>query len=154
MSLYFLDTSALTKRYLPEVGSTWVDAICDTTPIAVSTIASLEVASAFARHAREERITTAQRDELMQAFLADRSEMLVQRLTNPIVQQAMTILLTCPPSIPLRTLDAIQLASAQHMFNVAKREGIENGLLISADTRLLAAAEWAGIATDNPENHP
>jgi predicted nucleic acid-binding protein len=154
MPLHFLDTSALAKRYLPEVGSTWVDALCTGEPIAVSTIASIELASAFARHTREGRITTGQRDELMQAFLVDRSDMLVQRLTSPIIQLAMTILLTYPRSIALRSLDAIQLASARNIFNLAEQEDIEIGLLISADARLLAAAEWAGFATDNPENHP
>ena len=154
MPLQFLDTSALTKRYLKEIGSSWVDSLCAREPISVSTLVTVELASSFARRTREGSITEKQRDELLRAFLADRSDMLVQRVTNPIIHRAVTILLTCPPTIALRSLDAIQLASAEHVLNRAQQDGIPIGSVISSDTRLLAAAQWAGFATDNPENHP
>lgn len=154
MPLHFLDSSALSKRYLAEYGSAWIDTLCTDDTIAVASIVTVELTSAFARRAREGHITVTQRDDLLRAFLTDRSDMLVQRLTNSIIQQATTILLTCPPSIALRSLDAIQLASAKHAFDRARQDGIWVGLFVSADTRLLAAAQWAGLATDNPENHP
>jgi predicted nucleic acid-binding protein len=154
MPLHFLDSSALSKRYLAEVGSAWVDSLCAGDTIAVSSLVAIELTSAFARRAREGSLTVTQRDELLRAFLTDRSEMLVQRLTNPIIQHAMTILLTCPPSVALRALDAIQLASAQHAFNRARQDGILVGIFVTSDTRLLSAAQWAGLATDNPEDHP
>jgi predicted nucleic acid-binding protein len=101
MPLHFLDTSALTKRYLAEVGSNWVDSLCTNDPIAVSTLVTVELASALARRAREGVITQSQRDELMRSFLADRSDMLVQRVTSQIIQLSVALLFTCPPTIAL-----------------------------------------------------
>ena len=80
--------------------------------------------------------------------------MLVQRLTRPIVQRSVTLLRTCPPTIAPRALDAIQLASAAHVFDKAHKDGMMIVQFVSADARLLAAAQWAGFAIDNPDNHP
>jgi predicted nucleic acid-binding protein len=154
MPVNFFDSSALVKRYLPEVGSAWVDSICIDGSVAVSTLVTVELTSSFARRAREGRITIAQRNDLMRAFLTDRGDMLVQRLTNSIIQRTVTVLLTCPPSIPLRSLDAIQLVSAEHVFDRARKAGLMPGMFVSSDARLLAAAQWAGFPTDNPNNHP
>ena len=53
-------------------------------------------------------------------------------------------------SHPLRALDAIQLASANHAVNLLG----EPITFVSADKNLLTAAAAEGFATDNPLLHP
>jgi hypothetical protein len=55
MNVYFLDTSALVKRYVNETGSLWLRALFDpalqTVPI-IAQLAVVEIASAFNRRVR------------------------------------------------------------------------------------------------------
>jgi len=61
MPIYFVDSSALAKRYVAEVGSNWVKSICKPDArnvIACSNLTEVEVSSAFCRRCREGHITT------------------------------------------------------------------------------------------------
>src|SRR5581483_12201353 len=49
VALAYLDSSALAKRYLPEVGSAWVAHLCQQEPVAISLVAIPELTSALAR---------------------------------------------------------------------------------------------------------
>lgn len=71
MPLVYLDTSALAKRYVQEVGSEWVVRLCQREPAAISLIAIPELASALARRTREGALSAQERDTLFQAFLRD-----------------------------------------------------------------------------------
>jgi len=64
MSLHYLDTSALVKRYVNEVGSEQIDALMSVEPLAVSALVRVEVASVLARRMREGTLTQEQRDRL------------------------------------------------------------------------------------------
>ncbi len=57
MPLTYLDTSGLVKRYVPEVGSAWVEQLCRREPVSTSLIAIPELASALARRTREGALT-------------------------------------------------------------------------------------------------
>ncbi|WP_316433832.1 type II toxin-antitoxin system VapC family toxin [Leptolyngbya sp. NK1-12] len=53
---YFLDSSALLKRYVPEVGTAWIQSITDAQNqnlLIVAHIAWVEISSAIARRQRE-----------------------------------------------------------------------------------------------------
>lgn len=154
MALVYLDTSALAKRYVPEVGSEWVVRLCQREPAAISLIAIPELASAFARRTREGALSAQQRDTLFQAFLRDLRAFVVVEPIQAIVQQAATLLFMTPPSIRLRTLDALHVASARLAFARARRHGVATGSFITADRALLDAANWAGLPTLNPEDYP
>ncbi len=56
-----------------------------------------------------------------------------------------------PPQVRLRALAAIPLASALQAFARARRRGVAVGDFVTADVTLLAAAQWAGLTTQNPE---
>ena len=59
MTLYFLDTSALVKRYVTELGSNWVMAQCQPkagNTIVISQAALVEAVAAFCRKTREQSI--------------------------------------------------------------------------------------------------
>jgi hypothetical protein len=56
--------------------------------------------------------------------------------------------------VALRTLDAAHLQGAQEAAAIARAGALPEPTFISADARLLAAAQALGFATDNPLNHP
>ena len=61
MSLYFLDNSALVKRYVTETGSNWVRALTDPAmrnPLIIARITWVEVLSALTRREREGSISS------------------------------------------------------------------------------------------------
>ncbi len=154
MALYFLDTSALAKRYLPETGSRWVQNLCATESISVSALVIVEINTTLARHVREGRIKVNDRDGILRRFRRDLRQYSVVDATIRVLNSAGALGVQSPTTIPLRALDAIQLASAQSFAVTSAASGLGPLTFVSSDTRLLAAAEWAGFATDIPESHP
>lgn len=150
MSNFFVDTSALGRRYLSEVGSAWVRSWI--TPasknvILVSDLTSIEMFSVLARRQREKFIseldTEAARNEVL---LHIEKEYLSVRLESDVLIQARELV----GKHALRTLDAIQLSCALKATNVLG----EAMVFVSADKNLLVAAAAEGFATDNPNLHP
>ncbi len=65
MAMYFLDSSAVVKRYIPEQGHKWIDALCDAAQgheIYIAQSALVEVVAALCRREREGSITLAERE--------------------------------------------------------------------------------------------
>lgn len=153
MALAYLDTSALAKRYVPEVGSAWVAHLCQQETVAISLVAIPELASALARRAQEGALSAQQRDMLFQAFLRDARTFTVIEPNQAIARRSAALLLTAPLNVRLRTLDALHLASAQLAFTRARRHGVTTGSFITADRALLDAANWVGLPTLNPEDY-
>jgi hypothetical protein len=151
MPLTYADSSAVVKRYVPEAGSRWVVELCEREQLALSLLAIPEVASALSRRAREGTLTAAQRDTLFRLFMADTGGYALVTFTQTVAQRAARLLLQAPPQVRLRALDAIHLASALHAFARARRRGVATGDFVSADAHLLAAGQWAGLSTQNPE---
>jgi predicted nucleic acid-binding protein len=150
---YQFDASAAVKRYVTETGSGWVRTI--TTPgadnvISLADVTRAEVASALARRAREGSITVDESLELIRAFethcLTDYRVVPTEHL---IVGMAVELIL----QHPLRAYDAIQLATAVRINGLLISQGLPSPILVSADDRLLAAAQAEGLATDNPNEH-
>jgi hypothetical protein len=74
-------------------------------------------------------------------------------LSDTVIRNAAHIIRALPQSSIVRTLDAIHLACAQQAFSDAAVSGQETASFVSSDNRLLAAAQWLGLPTDNPNNH-
>ncbi|MBI1277701.1 MAG: PIN domain-containing protein [Anaerolineaceae bacterium] len=150
MSSYYLDTSALIKRYITEIGSAWIKNLLDVSAghvIVVSDLTAVEVFSTLARRRREGTIAPADTLILQTRFLADfGQEYLSISLENPVLNRARDLL----NRYPLRSLDAIQLASS---LEAAITLG-EPMTFISADKNLLNAAVGEGFSVDDPNNHP
>jgi hypothetical protein len=74
MSAYFLDSSALVKRYRTEIGSVWIKRLIEPTAgntIAVCEITLSEVAAALAAaHRAPGGISRVERDEAVSLFLS------------------------------------------------------------------------------------
>ena len=150
MSSYYVDTSALIKRYLTEVGSTWIENITDLASgniIVICDLTAVEVFSTLARRRREATIAPADVLVLQTQFLADfGQEYLSIVLENVVLSRARDLL----NRYPLRSLDAIQLASAIEASIILG----EPMTFVSADKNLLSAALGEGFHADNPYNHP
>jgi predicted nucleic acid-binding protein len=136
---YFLDTSALVKRYLAEPGSDRVRALFRLRrDVAVARIAFAELAAAVARQYREGAITEAARDAALDRIQGDFSRFTVVEVRPAILARVPALVVRWP----LRGYDAVQLASAMalHAAGVAVD-------FWSTDRRLLEAAHGEGVRT-------
>jgi predicted nucleic acid-binding protein len=154
MAGYYFDTSALAKRYVPELGSGLVRTLCQTEEITISSLTVAELASGLSRRVREGALKASDRDAIYRQFLADTGNYVVLGLTRPVVNAAANLLLAGTPAAPLRTLDALHLATAQSSFDRARRRGIHSGHFVTSDQHLMQAASSIGLRVINPESSP
>jgi uncharacterized protein len=150
----YIDTSALVKRYVAEVGSAWVRRMVARPVqdvIYTAALTEVEVRSALQRLVREGRLDTAQAQRLTQRVLQHftRRYQLI-RITRPVVAEAGRLV----EGYPLRAYDAVQLACALIVRCSMHRRGMPSPLFVTADTTLLAAAQAEGFPVDNPLQHP
>src|SRR5262245_23881453 len=114
MASYFLDTSALIKRQVIEVGHRWVRSLVlgrAGHTIAISEMALIEVVATFCRMTREQppRLTVADRDRLIVRFHQHvQRRYLVVSVNEALLLRAGLLCRT----YPLRAYDAVHLASA------------------------------------------
>ncbi len=147
--IYFVDTSALVKRYIHEQGSQWV--VSWITPTAgniciISQLASVEISSVFARREREKTLSPALVRIIRSDFLFHLgSEYLVIEIDHAVIAKARDLTI----AYPLRTLDAIQLSCSIYARNVFNTPNT----FVSADTNLLLVATAEGFTIDNPNLH-
>lgn len=150
MSTFFVDTSALAKRYLVEVGTAWVISWIEPSAgnvVVISELALVEFQSLLARQVRGGVLTAAAGDKLRSDFLIHyRDDYLVVHLDTLIAQSAGELV----RKHKLRSLDAIQLASALRAQELLA-EPME---LVSGDENLLAAASAEDFITAAPHKHP
>lgn len=164
MTNYFFDSSAIVKRYSQEPGSTWVQAVCAPrrhAALYLSDIARVEVVAALRRLGRQPNVHASFVEKLVNAFTRHLA------LSAPGHVPPAYHLVPVTPSVltlaarlcnhywdlrphPLRSLDAIQLASARAVAATLS-EGL---IVVTADVRLAAVAEVEGLRVINPERSP
>ncbi|MBX3086456.1 MAG: type II toxin-antitoxin system VapC family toxin [Anaerolineae bacterium] len=154
MTRYFLDSSALIKRYVTEIGSNWVDALALPTSgnsLIIAQVTPVEVMSGISRYKRENILTASAAKSIR--LLLDRhvkQEYFVIELTAILVQQAEDLL----EKYPLRAYDSIQLATAVAASGQITSAKLTPFVFVSGDKRLLAAANAEGLTVDDPNLHP
>jgi predicted nucleic acid-binding protein len=154
MTQYFLDSSALIKRYVVEPGTTWVRSLTNRSSghtIIIAQITQIEIVSGAARRVREGSLTT--RTAQAVRLLIDRHVRrvyVVIGLTPQVVRRAEDLLAVHP----LRTYDAVQLASALESNSRLVAAGLSPVRFVSADARLLVAATAEELMTEDPNAHP
>ena len=154
MSIVYLDTSALLKRYVIEVGSDWTRELVkpDRTPtVFTSHLTVVEAVCAFARRRREGVLSTEQHTRILASLDYDAKNLYNILAVEPTVVQTAIRLAN---DHPLRAYDAVQLASAWLANETLVRAGRSPLTFICADDRLLAVAQAEGLPTDNPNRHP
>jgi len=154
MTTYFLDASALVKRYLHEVGSYWIIglAVPDSAhTIIIAEITQVEVAAAIAACQRAPRgITLQQRDSAI-GLLAKHidAEYHLVGTTPSILDRAVRL----TQAHRLRGYDSIQLATALVTHELLVDAGLSELVFVTADADLIAAAEREGLPSENPLRH-
>jgi hypothetical protein len=150
MAIYFLDSSALVKRYVLEPGSTWLrellDAIDPQTDqplhtVFIADITVTEATAAFAVLYRVGRVRRSAWDAVFNRSMDDLtwSYRLVGARRDDFFDGA-----NLTRRHPLKAYDAVQLAVAL----------VERSLtFVSGDKTLLSAAQAEGLLTDNPFDH-
>jgi uncharacterized protein len=153
VSIYYLDASAVVKRYVNEVGSNWVRAAVSPTSTSLlftSRMTLAEVISAFARRLREGSLTSAEFGLVRDIFNGDcLKEYQVMPPTVAVVELACVLL----ERYPLRAYDATHLATALTAQQFLASQGYPSLVFLSADDRLIHAARAEGLAVDNPNLH-
>jgi len=154
MPTYYLDSSALVKRYVAEAGSIWLQPIVAPATgylLLTSRITTVEVAGALARRRREGSLAPSDYTDALQAFRYDtftqyrlvEVDASVSDLAGDLVEHH-----------PLRAYDAVQLASALAANRILQLLALSLLTFLSADDRLVAAARAEGLMADNPNLHP
>ena len=152
MPTYYLDASAIVKRYVSELGSAWVQALCSDAEntLIMAEITLAEVASAFARAARSGRISAEERLNYLDLFIGDCAERYrLVAIERTIIDQAVDL----TQSHYLRGYDAVQLAAAFAVNAELIRKRLPSLTFVSADEDLLEAAEAEGLPVENPNLH-
>lgn len=154
MTTYYVDTSALVKRYVDEIGGGWLRTILAAEPassVIIVHLAVVEMTSALTRRLREGVLTSAEYAQLQNAFRSDcLDEYEIAIAVGNIINQANRLL----EAYPLRAYDAVHLATAV----VANQRLVDSDLapliFLSSDDRLNDAASAQGLVVDNPNQHP
>lgn len=150
MTTYYVDTSALAKRYIIETGTNWIRGLLTPSSghvIVDSDFTPIEIFSLLSRILREKKMSLPDITNLRQSFLAHHQ---VDYLSVPIEQSTLVQARNLVTKYPLRPPDAIQLACA---LDAAKTLGVPITFLC-ADNDLLSAAVAEGFSVDNPNLHP
>ena len=151
MNIWFLDTSAVVKRYVDEAGSAWIHGITASEMIIVSRITWVEVLSAFSRLKREGKIDPGDILTAIQVFQYDWETLYrIVEIDLSVIGNAGQLV----QKYPLRAYDSVQLASALGLYIFFSQADPKMFTFVSADNRLINAARAEGMPTDNPNNHP
>lgn len=147
MARYFLDSSALVKRYHHESRSSEVDALFSEpgNRFLVSRLALVEAHSRLARIVREGTLTDVDFGKVISRLDHDVAMRVIAvvALSSQRLADASALLATHGLQNNVRTLDAIHLATAVALHKRSRIAG-----LVAADKKLLAvAANACGLAT-------
>jgi len=154
MPAFFLDTSALAKRYVIEAGSGWVTAL--TEPASrnscwISSVTPVELLAGFYRRVRVGALTLAQAQTAEKVFRHElATHFLLVDLNAIILQEAMRLV----GIHPLRAYDALQLAVALDLKNRRSGSGLDSPTFVSADLNLNTAAAAEGLSVEDPNRFP
>jgi len=149
---YFLDSSALAKRYVTEKGSNWIRTITDNDVeniIVVARIAWVEVISGLSRLKRESKISENELKETIEIFQRDwETHYQIIEIDKVVVEKAAQLV----QKYPIRAYDSIQLASALKLDPNLGDSEPNTYIFVAGDIRLLTAAQAENLDIDNPNN--
>lgn len=152
MVSFFLDASALAKRYVPETGSALVDFLFDRVAehrIYVLNIGCAEVVSVLVRKKNVGMVSTAQFNQALLVFdkeVVQSSAKHLLAFDNSIITDALALIVKHSVNANDAILLRVSMDIRQHL-----RSGVDDLALVASDQRLLRAAQTEGLATFNPE---
>ena len=154
MASYYLDTSALVKRYAREAGTTWISTLVDPARgnvLYTVQITGPELVAALARKVRTGDVTATDATRAITAFRASwYREYQVVAATAAVAEQAMDL----AAGHGLRGYDAVHLAAALIIADYQRGVGLSALTFVSADAAQRQVAAVAGLQIENPATHP
>lgn len=138
MAWAYFDTSALIKRYVDEAGRREVLQLLRRHACVTSAVLAVELRSALRRRVSEGTLDDERVPDILKRFETDRAFWTLVEVTRDVLTAAETLVATHP----LRTLDAIHVASAQ-LFSA--RIAAPALVFVSADARQTTAAAAVGM---------
>jgi predicted nucleic acid-binding protein len=150
---YFFDTSALVKRHVIEVGSTWVRSLVRAKAahdLYIARITAVEMTAAITRRQQGGHLSRPQADAMLGHFRRHLTQRYhVIELTPALFEDAMR----AARKHQLRAYDAVQLAAALNIHRRHEEAGLGPVALISADRDLNDAAHAEGLIVEDPNAH-
>jgi len=149
---FYLDASALAKRYIPEHGSVQVDAILDSVPanrIYLLNIGTGEVMSILVRKRNARVLSTAEFAQAAASFDAEivgAKDITKVSVTSRLVTASFSLIV----AHAINSTDAIMLQSALAIARKLRAAG-DDLVVVASDRRLLRAARAEGLDRFNPE---
>ncbi len=140
----YLDSAIIVKLLVREPDSAWFNRGVEGHELWSSELSVAEVSSALLSKERARQMSVAQRKSAFAQFALMRDEKILRLhpLNLSVVERASGLLIGCHPEVPLRSLDAIHVATAlMH----------PRGALCATDGRMRAAAQRVGLLCF-PEN--
>lgn len=133
----YLDSCIIVKLLVTEPDSEFFVRSLEGQPVVTSELAQTEVFSALLARERAGKITTADRRRAWREFeqRIATEEIHIEPLNGIVLRKARHLLEHCHPKVPLRTLDAIHLATAELCHDFP---------LVTTDSRLREAAAILG----------
>jgi predicted nucleic acid-binding protein len=150
---FFLDSSALVKRYVRETGTSWVISLLRPAAnrIYVAHITLVEVAAALSRRALGGSIIPADAARAIRRLRRSFDRKLFKiAIGSSVLQNAVDL----AQKHGLRGYDAVQLAAAIEVHQQRANAASSPIVFVSADSELNFAAQSSGLLVEDPNNHP
>ena len=152
MTHYYLDTSALVKRYVTETGTIWITTLYKdlTNNLYTNPISSVEAIAAFHLRVRTGSLLAIEATRISQQV---RKEFQTRYRFVSLSTEVINIGLDLAEQYPLRGYDAVQLASALFLNRLRIAELLSPIMFLSADERVNKVAVAEGLTVENPNDH-
>jgi uncharacterized protein len=151
---YFVDSSALVKRYVQEVGISWVRSLthrASANQIYLARITAVEVTSAVARRRKGKTLTPPRASSILYRF---RKHFTARYTSVDVTPALLDNAMRLANTHALRAYDAVQLAAALEVSRIYQTGGLDPIILVSSDQALNAAATAEGLTVADPNAHP
>ena len=153
MAVYYLDTSALVKRYAQEYGTTWVLGLTDVTAghdLYTVRVTGPEMIAALFRKARTGEVSPDGARRSAENFRVDwQQQYQIVEVTATVAERAMEL----AEQHGLRGYDAVHLASALALQKMRDAMQLPSLTFVSADVRQRETATAEGLTVEDPNLH-
>jgi hypothetical protein len=151
MAVYFLDTSAIVKRYAAETGSHTVLKLTDLSAgheIYIAGISRVEVIAAIKGKERAGGITASDAAYAIRQFKAHVSgQYRIVDISSAIIRNATVI----AENRVVKGYDAVQIAAAEAINDRLMKAGLPTLAFVCSDKQMITACQDEGLAVLDPE---
>jgi predicted nucleic acid-binding protein len=151
MTDYFLDTSALVKRYVQEVGTAWVVQATNQSSgyLHILRVTGPELVAALTRKMNGGEVALGDAQRASVNFRSDYRELYqIVELTPAVAEKAMDLV----QRHRLRGYDSVQLAGAVELQHLRESVGMVPFVFVCADENLNQCARLEGLTVINPNS--